>query len=82
MKTNLIRHVFPLRMEGLLQNLSLYLVFLTVITAYGADIQPTMTGADWELRVLGIADSVRLEYLQKSVKQTVILAIVGQGGVN
>ena len=82
MKFNLLHHVFPLRMEGLFQKFSLCLVFLTAIAAYGADSQPAMTGADWELRVLGITDSVRLGYLQKSVKQTATLAIVGQGGVS
>lgn len=69
-------------MAGLFQKLSLCLVFLTAIAAYGADSQTAMTGADWELRVLGITNSVRLEHLQKSVKQTVTLAIVGQGGVS
>ncbi len=44
---------------------------------------PALTGADWELRALGVTTPERLETLRAEASQRpVTLAIVGQGGVS
>lgn len=44
--------------------------------------QDRPTGADWELRALGVSDATELQALRDRVRRPVTLAIVGQGGVS
>ena len=55
---------------------------LVALTAVAAGAAP-LTGAAWELHLLGVSDASRLHELATHPKQrTVKLAIVGQGGVS
>jgi len=55
-------------------------LLLGLAVCYGAD---ELTGADWELRALGVTEGERLDTVRgASNRRTVTLAIVGQGGVS